>query len=71
MKFRFPYNVFKVSKSDNDFWNVSKTYLQTSIFYFIFLVAFPYLILIFQKEINLPFFTSQAYLGIILFSLFT
>lgn len=71
MKIKFPYNIFKASESKNDLWNLTKTYLQTSVFYFIFLVVFPYLIIVFQKEISFPFFETQNYLGVLLFCLFT
>jgi protein-S-isoprenylcysteine O-methyltransferase Ste14 len=71
MKFKLSYNIFKASKSQNNKWNLTKTYLQTSIFYSIFLGLFPYLAILFQEELNFTSFNQNKLVGTFFLILFT
>jgi protein-S-isoprenylcysteine O-methyltransferase Ste14 len=63
--------LFKPAKSRNGIWNVVKTFLQTMVFWFVFLYLLPSLILKIASIYNLPDFVPQVHFGWILFLCFS
>lgn len=59
--------LFRPAKSTSSRWNLTKTFLQTSVFLFVFLLALPKLILYLEVQFSLPSFTPLLYLGLGLF----
>lgn len=57
------YNIFKTAKSKNRWWNLLKTFLQTSVFWFIFLYVLPYLIIKAETMAGVPAFSPLMLLG--------
>jgi len=63
--------MFKPAKSKNRIWNLTKTFIQTGIFWLIFLYQIPSLILKIESNIGIIGFESQKQIGWILFCFFS
>ena len=63
--------IYKTSNSSNNYWNVFRTILQTSIFWFIFLYLIPNAIVKLENENNSLHFENTTTLGWIPFGLFS
>jgi protein-S-isoprenylcysteine O-methyltransferase Ste14 len=63
--------MFTPAKSNNTYWNVSKTMLQTSVFWLLFLYALPKLILRLEYHFSIHSFQQLSIAGYLLFSLFS
>lgn len=64
-------NLYKPSISKNRYWNLIKTILQTSAFWFVFLWLIPNIIVHFEKSIFNTEFESFSFLGWSLFIIFS
>ena len=64
-------SMFKPSKSNNGIWNLTKTFLQTTIFWLIFLYIIPMGIVKIETMIEIAGFRPQKEIGWILFFLFS
>lgn len=57
------YSIFKTAKSKNRWWNLLKTFLQTSVFWLVFLYVLPRLIIKIEGMLHLPSFSPLILLG--------
>ena len=64
-------SIFKPSKSNNRAWNLTKTFLQTIIFWLLFLYLIPTAILKVEKTIQINGFEPMAEIGWTLFLFFS
>lgn len=64
-------NLYKPSNSQNGFWNLLKTFLQTSVFWFVFLWLIPKLIVYVEKSIFKTDFEAYSLMGWAAFILFS
>lgn len=62
---------FRPSTSQNAGWNLAKTALQTSVFWFIFLYVFPQLILKMERELQWPSFSFSEWIAWLLLLVFS
>ncbi len=66
-----PLSIFKPSKSNNPSWNLTKTFLQTTVFWFIFLYLLPAVILKIETTFQIKGFEPLQEIGWILFCFFS
>ncbi|MBL4650707.1 MAG: isoprenylcysteine carboxylmethyltransferase family protein [Aureispira sp.] len=57
------YSIFKTADSKKRKWNLLKTYLQTTIFWVVFLYILPTLIIWLEDILEVPSFLSLIFLG--------
>ncbi len=63
--------VFKPARSSSKAWNLSKTWLQTAVFWLFFLYLFPKIIFALETTLAIQGFTPKPLLGWSLFGLFS
>jgi len=68
---KFLKSLFKPANSNSRFWNLIKTFFQTVVFWSLFLIAFPYMILQLELAFDFPKFEGMLVLGSVFFILFS
>lgn len=64
-------SLFKPAKSNNGIWNLTKTVIQTAVFWSTFLFIFPHFIVKLEIAFNISSFQPTPIIGWILFSVFS
>jgi protein-S-isoprenylcysteine O-methyltransferase Ste14 len=57
------YSIFKTAKAEKRKWNLLKTFLQTTVFWIVFLFILPTLIVWFESILEVPSFSTLTLLG--------
>ncbi len=57
------YSIFKTAKAENRKWNLMKTFLQTTLFWIVFLSVLPSLIVYLEGVLAMPSFSPFLLLG--------
>lgn len=71
MKMKAPNDLFRPAKSKSSYWNLSKTLIQTAVFWIIFLYLLPSAIYLLEETYELVRYSPARKLGIVLLVLFS